>query len=73
MTWNYRLVKDKNNIFTIREVYYDKTGNPISMTKDPIIIQAFGDEGENENTVLDILNKVTESIKKYGVLNDPWP
>lgn len=72
MTWNYRLVRDKNGVISIHEVYYDDNGNPEGMTK-PITIQAFEDEGEDEKTILDILEKIKSSIEKYGVMDDPWP
>lgn len=34
MTWNYRVVKDKDG-YWIREVYYDNSGVPRSCTENP--------------------------------------
>ena len=72
MTWNYRIVRSKG-ILTIREVYYNADGNPVGMTKDSIIIQAFEDEGESLQTILDMLDKIKDGIEKHGILDDPWP
>lgn len=71
MTWNYRLVRS-NNILSIREVYYDENNKVQAMSKNPITIEAFEDEGESVETVLDILEKIKSSIEKYGVLDDPY-
>jgi hypothetical protein len=47
MTWNYRIIKEKNKedldpdvedayFFAIHEVYYDESKKPITCTEDPI-------------------------------------
>jgi hypothetical protein len=72
MSWNYRLVRDKKGILTIREVYYDDKGEPEGISQ-PLIIQAYEDEDEDEKTVLNILEKIRQSIEKYGIMDDPWP
>lgn len=73
MTWNYRIVRDKDRVLTLREVYYDENGNPTAMSSEPITLRVFEDEGETLHTFLDILDKIKESIMTHGVLDDPWP
>jgi hypothetical protein len=41
MSWNYRIVKDKNG-FSFREVFYNKKGEICAMTEDEIA--PFSDE-----------------------------
>lgn len=36
MTWNYRIIRDKD-YYSIREVYYEK-GKPTSWTKDGVTV-----------------------------------
>lgn len=36
MTWNNRIVKNKQGLYSIHEVYYNVDGVPYSMTKNPI-------------------------------------
>jgi len=72
MSWNYRVVRS-NNILSIREVYYDDDGTPQGMTESPLAIEAYLDEGESIETILYILDRIKESVEKYGILDDPWP
>ena len=41
MSWNYRVIKNAEQQFSIHEVYYDEEGKPHSMTVDPV--SAFGE------------------------------
>ena len=36
MSWNYRIVKTEGQGWGLYEVYYDKDGNPKSVTLNPI-------------------------------------
>lgn len=72
MSWNYRVVRS-NNILSVREVYYDDNNNPKSMTVNPITLEAYEDDGETVDDILEILNKIKVSIETQGILDDPWP
>lgn len=46
MSWNYRIVRYRNNEgFGLHEVYYDKEGLPWSMTEEPAAFACDADEG----------------------------
>jgi hypothetical protein len=50
MTWNYRIVKRKNETmpwFALHEVFYNKKGEAWAMTNDPIEFICGDDEGPN--------------------------
>ena len=80
MSWNYRVVYhppskykvgetefDREEYLAIHEVYYDKDGNPDSITRDEIIT---GDEGkESLKSIKWVLKQMLKSIDK-PILND---
>ena len=50
MSWNYRVIEHEDEdvkFYQIHEVYYDKDGNPESMTEDASL--PFGDNVEELN------------------------
>ena len=50
MSWNYRVIEHEDEdvkFYQIHEVYYDKDGNPESMTEDASL--PFGDNVEDSN------------------------
>ena len=75
MSWNYRVVYhppskykvsdtefDRKEYLAIHEVYYNKDGNPDSMTVDAIVL---GDEGEDSLVALKwILEHQLEALEK---------
>ncbi len=80
MSWNYRIIRhssskykvgdkefDREEYLAIHEVYYDKDGNPDSITRDEIIT---GDEGkESLKSIKWVLKQMLKSIDK-PILND---
>ncbi len=38
MTWNYRVIEDKEN-FRIHEVYYNDAGEITAISEDPIVLE----------------------------------
>ena len=66
MSWNYRLLRDKNGFYHIHEVYYYKNGYPSKMSVKPVEV--------SENTLEGmtwVLEKVLEGIEKKGIFVPP--
>jgi hypothetical protein len=67
MTWNYRVMKRKNQSgeydFGIYEVYYDDKGSVVSWTKEPITPVSPSEEGLDHE-----LNLMREALKKETLL-----
>jgi hypothetical protein len=67
MTWNYRVIKRKNQSgeydFGIYEVYYDDKGSVVSWTKEPITPVCPSEEGLDHE-----LNLMREALKKETLL-----
>jgi hypothetical protein len=61
MTWNYRVMKRKNEIgeyeFAIYEVYYDETGNVSGWTENPLTPTCASEE--------DLLHELTIMIEAF--------
>jgi len=75
MSWNYRVMRHKagqleenpdlkwDEYLAIHEVYYDKKGNPDSITKEPI--KVVGDDGEDAfSSIKWILKEMTKALDK---------
>lgn len=76
MSWNYRIVRHTNtdpqkSYLSLREVYYDETGKPTGMSKEPTTFVCDVDDGESEITAM--LKKALDSATSLPVLDDPWP
>jgi len=77
MTWNYRLVKKFNKkvpCYEIHEVYYNKKGEPIMMTEDPIdfyYCEYEEDDKEAKKAVIADMKRALKSIKKYPIFVPP--
>lgn len=58
MNWNYRIIKQDTEevpYFAVHEVYYNKAGQIISWTAEPIAVT-----GESRTDILNILKQITE-------------
>jgi hypothetical protein len=67
MTWNYRVVRFKNNedieeYYEIKEVFYDKQGNISGYTDSSVVSESF--EG-----ILDVLDLMRSATSK-AVINE---
>lgn len=67
MTWNYRVVRFKNNedieeYYEIKEVFYDKQGNILGYTDSSVLSETF--EG-----ILDVLDLMCSATAK-AVINE---
>lgn len=60
MTWNYRLAKNKDDLYGIVEVYYDKGGEVTGWTQDFIDPNYWEDAKSVKNT----LQKMLEAFDK---------
>lgn len=60
MTWNYRLAKNKDDLYGIVEVYYDKEGQVTGWTQDFIDPNYWEDAKGVKNT----LQKMLEAFDK---------
>ena len=74
MSWNYRVVRyrDKSG-FGLHEVFYDKDGQPWSMTERPTGFTADLDEGPKG--ICESLLMARVDARKRPVLDEPdtWP
>lgn len=59
-TWNYRLAKNKDELYGIVEVYYDKKGEVTGWTQDFIDANYWEDPEDVKNT----LQKMLEAFDK---------
>lgn len=72
--WTYRIVKHKGkalgsdvSYFAIHEVYFNKKNKPCAMTKDPISLSGFDDEGD----LIANLQMMIKDALKYPIFNPP--
>lgn len=71
MTWNYRIVRHADGSLALHEVYYDSEGTPSARSSEPTFFVV--DEEEGSEGLIKSLEMALESVKKHGVLDDPWP
>jgi hypothetical protein len=74
MTWNYRIVRYKNDGgFGLHEVYYDDEGQPWGMTKNPASFVC--DTSEGIAGITNALLTARVDAKKRPILDQPkkWP
>ena len=69
MTWNFRLVKHINRKrrqvwYSVHEVFYNDTGQPMGMTQDPVSI-----DGESVKDVRNYLTMILQDLKHLPVLD----
>lgn len=67
MSWNYRVVKEtsryldvKENLFTIKEAFYDKEGNFNGMTENPATVSSI----EGIKGLRYMLTRMLESLER---------
>ena len=62
MSWNYRVVEEEfenEPYYYIKEVYYDKDGNPELLTEDPVQL-----DGESVKEIMDDLKLIMKAFQK---------
>lgn len=64
MTWNYRVIEDKE-VFRIHEVYYNDTGEITAISEDPIV-----PEGETLEELKDDLEYYFAALKNPVLKKD---
>ena len=72
MSWNYRVIEHEDEdvkFYQIHEVYYDKDGNPESMTEDASL--PFGDNVEELNhTLIYMISALTKPVLPYTMFDE---
>ena len=59
MSWNYRVMKDKDGNYGIHEVYYTSEGKPIQSTVNSMV-----ETEESIKALTDVLKKYTLALDK---------
>lgn len=84
MSWNYRLFYDEKGILSVRECYYDASGNITSISKNPVSlywdVPGIGDGispecvPETRMEAVDDINRILEGISREVVryTDLPW-
>lgn len=67
MTWNYRIIRDKNGFCHIGEVFYNDNKKDIWGYSDAIEVS-----GENKDEIIGTLKYMLADAKKYDVLDEEW-
>jgi hypothetical protein len=79
VTWNYRIIRSKNtegdaaitgatHYFSLREVYYNKAGEPCMMTENAIRFGSDADDAQAE--IIRSLEMAISDVKRYPVLDE---
>jgi hypothetical protein len=63
MAWNYRIIKNKNKLYDLHEVYYK--GGPNACTLLPIALDNF----ESKKELIEALEMMLKDARAYRVLN----
>ena len=75
MSWNYRIVRYRNNEgFGLHEVYYDKDGHPWGMTEEPVRFACDAEEGPSG--IITSLLTARVDARKRPIFDPPrkkWP
>jgi len=68
-SWNYRIIywdKEEYPYYSLHEVYYDKDGNIISYTLEPI--EFVTDEENGSDDLIGSIQMALNDVNKYPVL-----
>lgn len=70
MTWNYRIVRTKDESgadwFAVHEVHYDAEGEPLGMTEKPVTV-----EGETPEDIIGDLELMLKDARDRPVFDPP--